>query len=218
MNGIGAPAASPRPALRQLPQLPIGSYPVALIDRLHLVDGRSVIVRPVLPQDAAGQQALLAAMSPDSRRMRFHGAVVQLPAALLREMTAIDYQQHVALVAEALLDHDTTELVADARYVLLADQPERGEFAIAVADAWQGVGLGRALLTKLAEHACRHGVRTLDGSVLVGNRPMLGMMEKLGASFHADDEDASVMRVSLPCAAQACAGAPLLVPGDFAIG
>ena len=200
------------------PGLPQASYPVALIDRVQLADGRSVIVRPVLPQDAAGQQQLLAAMSPDSRRMRFHGAVTQLPAAMLRQMTTIDYEQHVALIAETRVGQDSTELIADARYVLLADQPERGEFAIAVADAWQGVGLGRVLLTKLAEHACRHGVRVLHGSVLVGNRAMLGMMEQLGAQLFVDPDDSSVMRVSLMCAARPCAAAEWLFEGDFAIG
>lgn len=200
------------------PELPQGSYPVALIDRVQLADGRSVIVRPVLPQDAAGQQSLLDAMSADSRRMRFHGAVTQLPASMLHHMTAIDYEQQVALIAEALVDHDTTELIADARYVLHAAQPDRGEFAIAVADAWHGVGLGRVLLTKLAEHACRHGVRQLDGSVLLGNRAMLGMMEQLGAQFHVDPDDSSVIRVSLTCAARACAGAELLLESDFEVG
>jgi RimJ/RimL family protein N-acetyltransferase len=184
--------------------VPQHSYPVSLIDRLQLPDGRSVIVRPVLPQDAAGQQALVAAMSPDSRRMRFHGAVSQLPASVLRQMTAIDYQRHVALIAEALVGQDSTELVADARYVLQHDDPSRGEFAVAVADAWQGQGLGRTLLTRLAEHACRHGVQVLDGSVLVGNRAMLGLMQQLGATITPDPDDDSVLRTRILCAAQAC--------------
>ncbi len=193
-------------ALQPLPQ---GPYPVAMIEQLMLADGRRVIVRPVLPQDAAGEQALVTAMSPNSRRMRFHGAVSQLPASLLRQMTDIDYRRHVALVAEALVDSDTTELIADARYVVRSDSPEQGEFAIAVADAWQGLGLGRRLLKRLAEHACRHGVRRLDGSVLVGNHTMLAMMQMLGAWIRDDPDDATLMRVSLACPAPACGECPV---------
>lgn len=186
------------PALQPLRH---GHYPVAMIGQLMLADGRSVIVRPVSPQDAAGEQALLTAMSPNSRRMRFHGAVSQLPASLLRQMTDIDYPRHVALVAEALVDSETTELIADARYVVRSDSPEQGEFAIAVADAWQGLGLGRMLLKRLAEHGCRHGVRVLDGSVLVGNHAMLGMMQSMGARICDEPGDATLMRVSLACSA-----------------
>lgn len=80
----------------------IHRYPSALIDRLTLADGRAVTVRPVLPQDADAEQAFTMSLSPVSRRQRFHGAVKLLPDWLLQEMTAIDYQRQVALVAATM--------------------------------------------------------------------------------------------------------------------
>src|SRR5512139_3446924 len=53
--------------------------PTALIETMHLNDGRSVLVRPVLPQDADLQQAFVRQLSPLSRRRRFHGPMVELP-------------------------------------------------------------------------------------------------------------------------------------------
>ena len=49
------------------PRFRIHRYPTTLIDRVQLRDGRSVTIRPVLPQDAALQQAFVAALSPAMR-------------------------------------------------------------------------------------------------------------------------------------------------------
>ena len=46
------------------PRFRIHRYPTTLIDRVQQGDGRSVTIRPVLPQDAALQRAFVAALSP----------------------------------------------------------------------------------------------------------------------------------------------------------
>ena len=176
----------------------IHRYPSLLIDRLTLADARVVTVRPVLPQDADAEQLFVSALSPQSRHRRFHGAVNQLPERLLQAMTAIDYQDHVALVAESADDQGESRLVADARYVVT--EPGRADFAIAVADDWQHIGLGRAMLQQLARHACRQGIRQIDGAVMAGNGPMLALMRRWGAQTLTDPEDSRLLIATLRCA------------------
>jgi len=196
-----APAAAPRGQATAPPAEPtfrIHRYPSALIQPLTLADGRSVIVRPVLPQDAEAERAFFAALSPASRLRRFHGVVNRLPDGALEAMTSIDYQRHLALVAEARADDaalGSTWLVADARYVV--DDAGSAEFALAVADDWQGRGLGRALLERLARHARARGVRRLDGTVLADNEPMLAMLHRLGARVRGDARDASIVHARI---------------------
>lgn len=167
-------------------------YPVALIDTLRLADGRSVVLRPVLPHDAAAEGEFVSRLSPQSRRLRFHGAVNRLPEAALDALTRVDQQRHVALIAQALGDEGKPRIVADARYV--HDHSDDGhdsrcaEFAIAVADTWQGVGLGRTLMQRLARHARSQGLTHLHGSVLADNAPMLTLMRQLGATIEPDPE------------------------------
>ena len=161
---------------------------------LVLADGRSVRVRPVRPGDAAAEQAFVTALSPGSRRRRFHGTMKQLPASVLRAMTAIDFRRHVALVAEAGCADGAARLVADARYV--RDDDGDAEFAIAVADDWQGLGLGRALLRRLGRHARLSGVATLHGSVLADNEPMLALLRSLGARLRDDHTDATLVQAT----------------------
>ena len=72
---------------------------------------------------------------------------------------------------------------------------ETCEFAIAVADAWQGKGLGSRLMRYLIEIAEQRGYRRIEGEVLSENRDMLGLMRALGFQTTYDPDDLSVRRV-----------------------
>jgi RimJ/RimL family protein N-acetyltransferase len=177
-------------------------YPRSLIDRLRLDDGREVIVRPVLAKDAAAAQDFVRALSPASRLRRFHFGLRELPLSMLQAMTRVDHDRHVAVIAEALDDDESCEppIVADARYVR-DDDGTSAEFAIAVADDWQGEGLGRMLLQRLARHAARHGITHLVGDVLPGNAAMFAIGERLGGTRVTSAQGAGVVRVRIPVAA-----------------
>jgi GNAT superfamily N-acetyltransferase len=68
----------------------------------------------------------------------------------------VDHHDHEAIIA---LDPLTGEGVGVARYVRAGADPEVAEVAVTVVDDWQGRGLGRALLERLAARARREGVR-----------------------------------------------------------
>lgn len=172
----------------------IERYPTRLIDVWALADGRRVTVRPVLPQDAELEQALVRALSPASRVQRFLVPIRELPDAWLRRLTEVDYRSHQALIAEAF-DGDRALAVAEARY--LVEAPGRdAEFAIVVADDWQRRGLATRLLQVLIGQATRSGLDRLFGDVLATNHAMLALARSLG--FHVvrhPDGGAQVLRV-----------------------
>jgi len=198
---IRAEGAAMNPALEPLPTYRIHRYPAALIDRPTLADGRSVLVRPVLPQDGDLQQAFVRGLSPASRYRRFHSPVGELPPSMLAYLTQVDYASHLALLAETF-DADGCEVqVAEARYVRRDDgEPGVADFAVAVADGWQGLGLGRYLLTALAREARANGLRRLEGSVLADNAAMKGLVRGLGWTLRGDPADARLAIASCePC-------------------
>jgi len=160
---------------------------------IELLDGRRVAVQPVAPQDAVAERAFVDGLSLTSRYRRFHFGLRELSPEASRAMTELDPAHEFAFVARPSDDDKT--IVADARYVCQADTAD-AEFAIAVADAWQGAGLGRALLLRLATHARSRGVQRLFGDVLWGNAAMLAVVRSLGGRWHRTG-DATVVRVEI---------------------
>ena len=178
----------------------VSRYPLELVVEVRLRDARVVLVRPVLPADAAMQRLFVRSMSVATRRNRFHGGVADLPAAVLRYMTEVDHVDHLALVGE-VEDAAGPRQVAEARWVRRVDAPERADFAIAIADDWQLGGLGNALLDMLERSAAARGIERLCAHVLRTNRRMIGWLEARGWRTGSDPDDPGVVCVELPLAA-----------------
>lgn len=177
----------------------IARYPTALIDRLPLADGRIVTIRPVLPQDAELAQRFVAGLSLETRYRRFQMGVGSLPPRLLRHLTEIDYAAHLALLA-GVVDESGDEIqVADARYVVDADAAAwpggegDADFALVVADGWQGVGLGSELMRRMARAARSRGLARLHGEVLSTNTPMLDLLRRFGARLRTRPGEARIV-------------------------
>ena len=156
----------------------IHRYPAELIDVLRLAGGERVVVRPVLPQDEDLTQAFFRNLSAPARYDRFMTSMREVPTELSRRFTQIDYADHLALVAEVFAD-GREMVIAEARYVRRADRSV-AEFAVSVAEAWQGKKLARILLDKLACRAGAGGVRRMVGETLASNARMLSLARKAG--------------------------------------
>jgi acetyltransferase len=170
----------------------IHRYPAELIDVLDLA-GERVVIRPVLPQDHDLTAAFFGDLSPRARQQRFLSAMRSLPPGLLERLTQVDYTSHLALVAEVFRD-GRERVIAEARYALRADRSE-AEFAIAVAEPWQGLGLARRLLETLARRAAQAGIRRLVGETLDSNERMLKLAQRAGFSITRSLDGRGLMRL-----------------------
>ena len=169
-------------------------YPTRWIDVWHLPGGRRVTVRPVLPQDAELEQAMVRALSPASRYQRFFSPIRELPQGWLERLTQIDYHQQQALIAETFVGEQAVA-VAEARYVVDATGRE-AEFAVVVADDWRHLGLARRLLQALLRAAAEAGLQRMVGDVLATNRAMLSLAHSQGfRAVRHPDGGAQVLRV-----------------------
>jgi len=160
---------------------------------LRLRSGESFVVRPVRPQDADAEQVFVRSLSTASRVLRFHVGIRELAPDQLRAMTQVDPRRHVALVVQH--GDASGPIVADARYAIDDGDDTTAEFAIAVADEWQGHGLGRHLLARIVEHARRRGLRLLYGDVMHENRRMIALAREAGGHFVRVPGDATLTRV-----------------------
>jgi acetyltransferase len=156
----------------------IHRYPAELIDVVRLRDGGSVLIRPVLPQDAELTSAFFDHLPARARYDRFMAPMPHLPPDLLKRFTNVDYASHLALVAETFAGGRET-VVAEARYASGAD-PAVAELAVSVADEWQGRGLASLLLAKLLCRAADAGIERIVGETLATNARMLHLARKGG--------------------------------------
>jgi GNAT superfamily N-acetyltransferase len=147
-----------------------------------LADGTVVFVRPIRPEDAALIRDGFERLSAESRYRRFFGAVTHLTDEVLEYLTNVDGVTHVAFVAgQVTLDLKTERGIGVARFVRLAADPEVAEAAVTVVDDMQRKGLGRILLTTLADAARERGVKRFRGEVLATNGPIRQILAEAAA-------------------------------------
>jgi acetyltransferase len=171
------------------------NYPVEWIDRWQLAHGQRVTVRPVLPQDLLLEHNFVAhGMTARSRYQRFQVGLRELPEGVAHYLTEIDYERHFALVVERSVAAGRV-LIADGRFVRDPQRPRVSEFALAVADDWQGLGLGRRLLQTLLAAARVQGLDMLYGDALRDNAPMLALTRSMGFARQTHPDDARLVRV-----------------------
>jgi acetyltransferase len=87
--------------------------------------------------------------------------------------------------------------VGVARYRLQPDGTSV-EFAIVVADAWQGQGLGKQLMLLLIAEARARGHRLMTGEILSQNAGVRGLMVSLGFRFRSHPEGSMYALGELP--------------------
>jgi len=185
----------PRPMRSRYAHLAIHPYPADFVSDWQLPDGTSIRLRPIRPEDAQMEQEFVRSLSAGSRYFRFMNTLRELTPSMLARFTQIDYDREMAFVAVREEGARETE-IAVARYVTNPDG-ETCEFAVVVADAWQGKGVGRRMLERLIEVAQRRGLKRMAGQVLASNQPMLALCTKLGFELHDHPEDATLKRAML---------------------
>ena len=170
-------------------------YPAHLIASWPLGIAHSITVRPIRPEDIDLETDFARKLSKETRYNRFLGGGVRLTPELLEKFTRIDFSRDMALIASATIEGAETA-IGVARYARLADDVIC-EFAITVADAWQGCGVGRKLLAMLVDSARGHGLRQIIGDVLATNTPMLHLARSQGFRIERHPEGAELRRVVL---------------------
>lgn len=135
-------------------------------------------IRPVRPDDTLLMQTFLLAMSDESRRHRFHGAVNVCSSGLLRLMTCADGKRHVAWVVVGMAPGGPT-LLGEARFFRSAGGDD-AEMALAVADDSRGHGVADRLMQTLVAAAGARGVQRLRAEVERSNPRMCAFVRRHG--------------------------------------
>jgi acetyltransferase len=156
----------------------IRPYPKELERHLDW-EGRTLLIRPIRPEDETTLSDLLLSLDADDARMRFFGTMRGLPRSQLARFTQIDYDREMALVAIERAADGSEHCLGEVRIVIDPDNLV-ADFAIVVRSALKGKGLGRQLMQDIVDYARSRGVAELRGETLAGNLRMQRLAQELG--------------------------------------
>ena len=163
----------------------IRPYPGALEERVTIA-GTELLVRPIRPQDAGRMKAFYAKATPADLRLRFFMARREVPQSELARYSQIDYEREMTFIALAPPDASGAQkMVGEVRAVCDPDN-RRAEFAIQLASAWQGKGLGALLMDKLVRYLRGRGTQEIAGQCLAENTAMAALARRAGFEVVAD--------------------------------
>lgn len=162
------------------------AYPAHREATVVLRDGSTVTVRPIRADDEAELAAFYGGLSMESRVLRFFAAIANTDETA-RKMMQVDYRSRYGLVALAGVGGD---IIGHAMYIEMS--PRKAELALAVADAYQGRGLGTILLGQLAEAAAEAGYEVMEAVVKPENHNMLQMLRESGFPIQSHSEPGEI--------------------------
>jgi acetyltransferase len=145
-------------------------------ERLHLMDGRQVVCRPIAPNDAEALRRAILAADPETIRLRFLGGRPPMSQKQLHTLVDVDHLRREALVACT----DEGRLVGIARYAVIDDGV--ADLAVAVDHDWRCVGLATALLQRLLIEAYANGIRLIHADYYGTNRNVHELIAELGGA------------------------------------
>ncbi len=159
---------------------------------IHVRDGTSLMLRPVLPGDSERTVDGHIQFSSETLYRRFMSARVLTPA-LMHYLSEVDYVDHFVWVVT-----DGSDPVADARFVRDESDPTVAEIAFTVADAYQGRGIGTFLIGALSIAARVNGVERFSAQMLSDNVPMRAIMDHYGALWQREDVGVITTVIDVP--------------------
>lgn len=181
---------------RGLRRFAICPYPKELEQTVDW-DGRQILIRPIRPEDEITLGELLNSLAPEDSRMRFFDSMRNLPRSRLARFTQIDYDREMALVAVERASDGLERVLGEVRAVADPDHAF-ADFAIVVASAIKGKGLGRLLLQSIINHSRSCGIAELRGETLNGNLRMQHLAQDLGFKLTTGSDRGTVdLRLAL---------------------
>jgi acetyltransferase len=169
-------------------------YPM---DRMHHPN-----LHRISPADLELERRFIHRLTPRTKRLRLLAAFGEPSAAQLIRLVSPNPDTELALAwvqnatPQSLSELDG-EFTAVARYAVLDVGLGLAEFAIVVADEFQGQGVGRKLLRALIFAAEEATLKQLQGDCYADNRVLIALCKSLGFTVASHPDDTGLVRVSL---------------------
>ena len=147
------------------------AYPANEDRIVTLKNNQKVLIRPSRASDVRKLQEIFYDLSIRDVYTRFFSHLKALPLSQAEYLCNVDYENDMAFVAVAG-DRETNLIVGSSCY-FANPSTKLVEVAYMILPAYQGVGLGTALQTRMAEYAKEKGFKGFTASILAQNEKMI---------------------------------------------
>ncbi|MEM0095398.1 MAG: bifunctional acetate--CoA ligase family protein/GNAT family N-acetyltransferase [Candidatus Bathyarchaeia archaeon] len=166
--------------------LVISPYPKKYETLWKMRDGRTVLLRPIKPEDEPLWLEMFQNCSEESIRYKLFQTLKHMPHEVRVRYCNIDYDREIAIVAE-LTENGKRKIIGTAR-VSIDPDGKSGELAFLVADPWQGLGLGTKLVDYVIEICRERGLETVYAIMVPDNLKAVELMKKFGFTLRYTEE------------------------------
>jgi len=149
----------------------------------------SAIIRPAQLSDMAAMGSFFAALSKQSRLRRFLSLALPDEKMIRTFCDASDASKQLTLIVSQFVGAREA-LIAVGSYI--ARNSGTAELGLAVADDYQGNGIGTLLLERLALIAAANGIRHFWAMTWVENQPMIDVFRESGFACRTKGEQGIV--------------------------
>jgi len=155
-----------------------GEYPENLETYRTTETGLEVFLRPVKISDEPLLKEFFYSLSDRSLSRRFMSMRKDMPHKMLQDLAVINFTNEMVILA-ILSDQQKEEIIGIGQYAI-DPEAHSAEVALVIQDDYQHQGLGTELLKYLTYLAKKQGLLGFTAEVLLENRPMLHLFEKMG--------------------------------------
>jgi len=155
-----------------------GVYPAEIEAHRTTKTGLVLLMRPVRMSDERLLKDFFYDLSSDCMYHRFISTRNSMPHEQLQKFVVIDYTREMVILA--IVEKDGMESIVGMAQYFIDEKTHMAEVAFVVRDDHQSRGIGLELLGYITLLAKRNGLHGFTAEVLMDNRPMLQLFEKMG--------------------------------------
>jgi len=155
-----------------------GEYPEELERLITTKKGIEIFLRPPKLSDEPLLKDFFYSLSDNSLYRRFISMRKDMPHERLQEFVVVDFSKEIIILA--IVKENEREIVVGVGQYGIYETTHTAEVAFAVRDEYQNKGIGTELLSYLTFLAKRQGLLGFSAEVLMENRPMLHLFDKMG--------------------------------------
>ncbi len=164
-----------------------GEYPEHLETYRESSTGLLLHFRPVRINDEPLIKDFFYSLSDQSFQRRFMSSHVDMPHSKRQDFVVIDYTKEITMLA--CVDVNGKERVVGMGQIFKNPDGKMGEVSFAVRDDYHNRDIATEMLNYLTEIAVSDDMEGFTAEVLVENKPMLRVFEKMGFDLEKNIED-----------------------------